>query len=77
MQILPPEVSTPRILSTRVQMADAQAEHRRRVAEVAYSLGASRGFAGGIEDAIDDWIRAEEIVEERGSGASAFRAQLF
>lgn len=74
MQTLPPEVSAPRISGSAAPNDDAAVEHRRRVAEVAYSLGLRRGFDGGAEQALYDWVEAEKIVNEREESAEKFRS---
>jgi len=42
---------------------EAAAERNRRIAEIAYSLGARRGFEGGTDEAREDWLEAERIVD--------------
>ena len=42
----------------------------RRIAEIAYSLGARRGFAGGDDEAREDWLQAERMVDEAAAGSS-------
>lgn len=73
MQTLPPEVTAPRISGSAAPNDDAAIERRRRVAEVAYSLGLRRGFDGGAEQALYDWVEAEKIVDEREENAASFR----
>ena len=74
MQTLPPEVTAPRISRSSPNYdPDADAERRRLIAEVAYSLGVRRGFEGGIEQALHDWVEAEKIVALRNGEESDFR----
>ena len=73
MQTLPPEVSAPRIPTGAPRGSQREVETRRLVAEVAYSLGARRGFEGGLEQAFHDWIEAEKIVAKRARGQAEFR----
>ncbi len=40
------------------------AERRKRIASIAYSLAARRGFAGDSDDAFEDWSEAVRIVDE-------------
>jgi hypothetical protein len=45
-------------------------DRHRRIAEIAYSLGARRGFAGGCDEAREDWLEAERVVDEGEVGSS-------
>jgi hypothetical protein len=41
----------------------SDADRKRRVAEIAYSLGARRGFDGDTDAAREDWLEAERIFD--------------
>ena len=60
----PPEVKAPRIPSHVSHERPADRERRRRIAETAYSLGARRGFDGGSEQALEDWLSATSIIDQ-------------
>jgi hypothetical protein len=49
---------------------DASDDRHRRIAALAYSLGASRGFEGGSDEAREDWLRAECEIDEADGKAS-------
>jgi hypothetical protein len=50
---------------------DSDGERRRRIAEIAYSLGARRGFDGDTDEALQDWLEAERIVDQPKTGSSS------
>jgi hypothetical protein len=45
-------------------------DRHRRVAALAYSLGARRGFEGSSDDAREDWLQAEREIDESDGKAS-------
>lgn len=47
------------------------ADRKRRVAEIAYSLGARRGFEGDTDAAREDWLEAERLADLEASTASS------
>jgi len=50
--------------SKRVASAKApDGDRQRRIAELAYAIGARRGFAGGTDEAREDWLEAERMVD--------------
>jgi hypothetical protein len=69
MLTLPPEVEAPRIPSRITREQDSDRERRSRVAEIAYSLGARRGFEGDSDQAFDDWVAATKKVDHAGSAS--------
>ena len=42
-------------------------DRQRRIADLAYTLGARRGFAGDTDEAREDWLEAERLVDEEGA----------
>jgi hypothetical protein len=48
---------------------DSDGERRRRIAEIAYSLGARRGFDGDTDQAREDWLEAERMVDRPKTGS--------
>ena len=49
------------VRKSRTKAPDTGVERERKVAEAAYFLAQSRGFAPGSE--LDDWLRAEAVVD--------------
>ena len=49
---------------------DASDDRHRRIAALAYSLGASRGFEGSSDEAREDWLQAEREIDEADTKAS-------
>jgi hypothetical protein len=70
MLTLPPKVEAPRIPSRVAREQDSDRERRSRIAEIAYSLGARRGFDGDSDEAFEDWVTATKKVDQAGSAAS-------
>jgi len=64
MLTLPPEVEAPRIPGRIARPDHADGERRRRIAEIAYSLAARRGFDGDSDEAFEDWLTATEMVDQ-------------
>ena len=61
--------SSPKVMSAKPPKADAankfpDSDRQRRIAELAYTLGARRGFTGDTDEAREDWLEAERIVDE-------------
>ena len=71
----PPEIKAPRIPSRVSHERPAERERRRRIAETAYSLGARRGFDGGSEQALEDWLSATSIVDEAAAAPARREGQ--
>ena len=62
--------STPKKASKSVAVDKDSADDRhRRIAALAYSLGASRGFEGSSDEAREDWLQAEREIDEADSKA--------
>ena len=55
--------ASPKPRKTIASTPEADAERHRRVAALAYAIGARRGFEGGIDQARDDWLEAERTVD--------------
>jgi hypothetical protein len=49
---------------------DEEQKHEM-IAKLAYSYAEERGFAGG--DPTEDWLRAEDVIEQRLAGQSESR----
>ena len=49
---------------------EASDDRHRRIAALAYSLGASRGFEGSGDEAREDWLQAERQIDEADAKAS-------
>ena len=65
--------SSPKAKSSKVPKHANQTpdgDRHRRIAEIAYSLGARRGFAGDADEAREDWLEAERMVGEPEDGSS-------
>src|SRR4051812_5054777 len=45
-------------------------DRHRRVAALAYTLGARRGFEGSSDEAREDWLQAEREIDESDGKAS-------
>jgi hypothetical protein len=71
----PPAIEPPRIPSRVAHERPADRERRRRIAETAYSLGARRGFDGGSEQALEDWLSATSMVDETAAAPGRPEAQ--
>jgi len=48
---------------------EASDDRHRRIAALAYSLGASRGFEGSGDEAREDWLQAERQIDEADAKA--------
>ena len=64
--------SSPKDKSSKAPQAVASKQatnpdRHRRIAELAYTLGARRGFSGDTDEAREDWLEAERIVDEEGA----------
>jgi hypothetical protein len=61
--------SSPKVKSSKAAEAVASTQapdpdRQRRIAELAYTLGARRGFTGDTDEAREDWLEAERIVDK-------------
>lgn len=63
-----PPKKKPARRAAAVKMNDEQ--RKRRVAEIAYALGARRGFEGDTDAAREDWLEAERIFDSESAKSS-------
>ena len=55
--------SPKKVSKSAAAVPEYDGERHRRIADLAYSIGARRGFSGGTDEAREDWLQAEKLID--------------
>ena len=59
-----PKSTSKKALKSVALDKDASDDRHRRIAALAYTLGARRGFEGSGDEAREDWLQAEREIDQ-------------